>query len=286
MGNKRYYWLKLKEDFFEEDAISWLEEQPNGKEYSLFYLKLCLKSLKTNGTLIRTVGNMLVPYDAKKLAEITKTDFDTALVAMELLKKIGLIEILDGGEIYLTHLHEMVGSETNKAVSMRKMRARKALEEGEGNNVTPMLPECSESVPLDIDKDKELEKEQDIEQETEEEKKKNADARESISTTDLDSEFENLWKLYPRKEGKSNAQRDYIKARKDKKNPVTMEMVEDGIRRYLAYIKANGVEKRFVKQGSTWFHQKCWEDEYLTEGSGRNGTATDDCATPRFGNYV
>ena len=42
MSDKKYYWLKLKEDFFEEDTISWIEEQQNGKDYSLFYLKLCL----------------------------------------------------------------------------------------------------------------------------------------------------------------------------------------------------------------------------------------------------
>ena len=64
--SKKYYWLKLKEDFFEQDAIDWLEEQEKGKEYCLFYLKLCLKSLRTNGILIRTVGQLLVPYDAKK----------------------------------------------------------------------------------------------------------------------------------------------------------------------------------------------------------------------------
>ena len=84
---KKYYWLKLKEDFFDDDAISWLEEQPKGKEYALFYLKLCLKSLKTDGILIRTVGTMLVPYDMKKLSEITKTEFDTVVVAMELMEK-------------------------------------------------------------------------------------------------------------------------------------------------------------------------------------------------------
>ncbi len=112
---KKYYWLKLKEDFFEDDSIGWLEEQPKGKEYALFYLKLCLKSLKTDGILIRTVGTMLVPYDMKKLSEVTKTDFDTVVVAMELLKNIGLVEIFENGEIFLPGLQQMVGSETQWA---------------------------------------------------------------------------------------------------------------------------------------------------------------------------
>lgn len=128
----------MKEDFFDDDAMEWLEEQPKGKEYALFYLKLCLKSLKTNGLLIRTVGTLLVPYDTKKLAEITKTDFDTVLVAMELLKNIGLVEILEGGEICIPRMEEMIGSETDKASLMRRIREQK--KRLEGNNVTGKLP--------------------------------------------------------------------------------------------------------------------------------------------------
>lgn len=144
---KRYYWIKLKEDFFDDDAINWLEEQPKGKAYALFYLKLCLKSIKTNGILIRTVGTMLVPYDMKKLSEITKTDFDTVVVAMELLKTIGLVEILENGEIFLPRLPEMVGSETDKAVLMRiKREQEKIASNAKGNNVTSVLPDCYSSM--------------------------------------------------------------------------------------------------------------------------------------------
>lgn len=154
-NNKRFYWLKLKENFFEEDTISWLEEQENGKEYCLFYLKLCLKSLKTDGILIRNVGELLVPYDIKKLAEMTHTDIDTARVSMEIFEKIGLIQILENGEIYLTQLENMVGSETTKAETMRRLRSQKKIE---GNIVTKMLPR--ERVR---ERDKEIEKDIEIE---------------------------------------------------------------------------------------------------------------------------
>ena len=99
--NKKYYWLKLKEDFFDDDTISWIEEQENGREYCLFYLKLCLKSLKTNGILVRNVGQMLIPYDAKKLGEITNTPADTVMVAMKVFENVGLVQILENGEIYM-----------------------------------------------------------------------------------------------------------------------------------------------------------------------------------------
>ena len=165
MATKKYYWLKLKEDFFEEDAISWIEEQEKGKEYCLFYLKLCLKSLKTNGLLIRNVGSMLVPYDAKTLAKITNTDIDTVRVAMDIFTKIGLVQRLENGELFISQLQNMVGSETSKAQLMRNKRARdKKLIEG-GNNVTTLLPgsysnkeNCYTDIEKDIEKDIDIHK--------------------------------------------------------------------------------------------------------------------------------
>lgn len=150
----KFYWLQLKEDFFEDDAIQWLEEQqPKGKEYALFYLKLCLKSLKSNGVLIRNVGNILVPYDNKKLAELTKTDFDTVVIAMELLKTIGLIQILENGEIYIQQLEELIGSKSIGAFKKQQQRM--------------MGGQMSAKCPPKIEIEKEIEKEIKIEKETE-----------------------------------------------------------------------------------------------------------------------
>ncbi len=126
-GNKRYYWLKLKEDFFEDDTIEWLEEQENGERYVLFYLKLCLKSLKEDGCLIRYVGETLIPYDVKALAKLTNTDQDTVAVALKTFTDIGLIELKDSGEIYMKQIDEMIGSETDVAKRVRKHRARQNL---------------------------------------------------------------------------------------------------------------------------------------------------------------
>lgn len=155
---KRYYWLKLKEDFFEEDTIEWLEEQPNGKEYCLLYLKLCLKSLKTDGLLVRNVGNMMIPYDPESLAKFTNSSADTVKVAMDLFNKIGLIQITEGGEIYLSQLDEMVGSETEAAKQKRIQRSR-------GGQCPPDVLTLSGNSRLE----KELEKEKEIELEKEQE---------------------------------------------------------------------------------------------------------------------
>ena len=119
----KFYWLQLKEDFFENDAIEWLEEQkPNGRDYAYFYLKLCLKSLKSNGVLIRKVGNVLIPYDNRKLAELTRMDFDTVTVAMELLQNIGLVTIFESGEIYINQLDNLIGSQSKGAFKKQQQR--------------------------------------------------------------------------------------------------------------------------------------------------------------------
>lgn len=158
---RRFYWLQLKEDFFEDDAISWLEEQPNGKEYSLFYLKLCLKSLKTSGIMIRRVGEMLVPYDYKKLAEITHTCPDTVLVALQLLTKIGLVKVLENGELYLSQIANLIGSQSVGAFKKQQQRQR---QQAIQTTPPPALPEITtdgqgaDNCPpkIEIDKDKEI----------------------------------------------------------------------------------------------------------------------------------
>lgn len=125
MANKRYYWLKLKENFFDDETIRYIEEQDNGIQYSNFYLKLCLKSLRNEGTLIRTVGETLIPYDFKSLSVLTGVDVETIKESMDIFQRIGIVKILESGEIYIPQIEEMVGSETDKAKIMRDTRANK-----------------------------------------------------------------------------------------------------------------------------------------------------------------
>ena len=202
---KRYYWLKLKEDFFDEDAMSWLEEQPNGKEYCLFYLKLCLKSLKCNGTLIRQVGNMMVPYNLEKLSEITRTNKDTVIIALHLLEQIGLVSELENGVFYMNQLENMVGSESKWAQKKRMQR--------KGDNV----PKLSQKCPTEYrERDKEIEyrdKEIDKEIELDTEIKKK-----TKKPTAFDGYTENGLL--------SDAIKDFISMRKQIKAPMTDRAVK------------------------------------------------------------
>ena len=163
MSNKRYYWLKLNDNFFEDDTIVWLEEQENGKDYVIFYLKLLLKSLKEEGTLVRYVGERLMPYDTNSLAKLTNTPIDTVRVAMQLFIEFGLVKQMDAGELYLTQIDEMIGTETDSARRVRKHRAI-----NNANKEIKML-QCNDDVTksnieIDIELEKELEKDNNVEQ--------------------------------------------------------------------------------------------------------------------------
>lgn len=146
--NKRFYWLKLKEDFFDDDTIRYIEEQENGIKYSNFYLKLCLKSLRTNGRLIRLVGEILIPYDAKSLSALTNVDVDTVRCAMALFEKIGCVKIMDSGELFISQIAELVGSETDKARLMRAKRARDKV-----TMLPDSYPEKEKEKDIDSDQD-------------------------------------------------------------------------------------------------------------------------------------
>lgn len=163
--NKRYYWLKLPENFFDavdDETISYIEEMEGGQAYVLFYLKLLCKALRTDGVLIRYIGTNCIPYDDTSLARLTNTPVDTVHCAVKVLMEVGLLRRMDSGELFLTQMKEFAGSETDKAIAMRKSRAKARLE-GVGNNVTQALPNRYPDVTQSKRKSKEI----DIEKERE-----------------------------------------------------------------------------------------------------------------------
>lgn len=195
MSNKRYYWLKLKEDFFEDETIEFIESQKNGVKYVNFYLKLLLKSLKNEGYLIRYIGEKLIPYDLEALSRLTNCDFDTVRSAMDLFTEIGIVKKMESGEIYLTQINEMIGSETKKAESMRRLRAKRRkndqINEG-GNNVTCELPEVTKPLlkrytEKEIELDKELDKrDKNLDKENKNTKNKSEDENnESVAVSEV-----------------------------------------------------------------------------------------------------
>jgi predicted phage replisome organizer len=152
---KRYYWLKLKEDFFGDKPIKKLRKIAGGDTYTIIYLKLMLLSLKENGRLFyEGVEDSFYEELALEINE----EADNVRFTLLYLQKTGLLEEISDKESFLTRIPECVGSETEKAELMRKKRARekaKALENG--NNVTNALPPVTKCyTDIDIEKDKEI----------------------------------------------------------------------------------------------------------------------------------
>jgi hypothetical protein len=144
MDNKKYYWLKLKKDFYADDgAVDFLLSQPNGAEYVVLYQMLCLRTINTGGALGRQIGEVFVAWDVNKIVRDTKYfSFDTVAVAMELYKQLGLIYEQSDGVLRIAGLSEMVGAESGTPAALRQKayRERKKAEalenKGENTGVT------------------------------------------------------------------------------------------------------------------------------------------------------
>ena len=88
----------------------------------------------------------------------------------------------------------------------------------------------------------------------------NTDINADVNSNNIyTSEFEKLWSLYPRKQGKEKAKASFVKARQ---KGVSYEEIEQGLLNYVDYIKYNKVKAEYIKHGSTWFNQCCWGDTY------------------------
>lgn len=122
MADNKYYWLKLKRDFFKRHDIQIIEDiQPNGKEYVLFYLKLMVESIDHEGELR---FSDTIPYNASMLATITRTNPDIVRSALKVLAEFGMIDVLDDQTIYMTAVENLIGSAANNDHAKRQQRYR------------------------------------------------------------------------------------------------------------------------------------------------------------------
>lgn len=119
--NKKYYYLKLKEDFFDSEDIKILESMENGYLYSNILLKLYLKALKNEGKLI---FKDFIPYDIKMLATITGHNKDIVEKAIKVFQGMQLIEILDNGTIFMLDMQKMIGTISSEGLRKQEYRDR------------------------------------------------------------------------------------------------------------------------------------------------------------------
>ncbi len=117
--NRKYYYLKLKDNYFDSDSIILLESIQDGILYSYILLKLYLKSLKNEGKLQL---DEYIPYNAEMIATITRQQVGTIERALEMYQKLGIVELLPDGVYYMSNIELLIGQSSTEGE--RKKRAR------------------------------------------------------------------------------------------------------------------------------------------------------------------
>lgn len=155
--NKKYYYLRLKDNFFDSDELKILESMKDGYLYSNILLKLYLRSLKNDGKL---VVNERIPYSADMLASVTGHQVGTIKQALSVFKDLGLIDVLDNGAIYMLDIQNFIGKGSSEADRKREYRQR--IETDRTNVQTNLRQISDKSTPekeIELEKDIEIEKE-------------------------------------------------------------------------------------------------------------------------------
>ena len=151
--NKKYYYLKLKENFFDSDEMVLLESMPDGYLYSNILLKMYLKSLKFNGNLM-VMGR--IPYSPQMLATVLRHPVGVVEKALDIFKDLELISVLDSGAIYMRDIQNFVGKSSTDGD--RKREQRKALKSVDDTNVRTNV---RQTTTRDRDRDRDITRDRD-----------------------------------------------------------------------------------------------------------------------------
>lgn len=271
---KKFYWFKLKDDFFRQLHVKKLRKIAGGDTYTIIYLKMLLLSMNSEG---------IISYDCDKdkvienLALDIDEDEDNVRVTVNFLLANNILEE-NNDNLFLPEVPVSVGSETNYAEKMRRLRNTKG-----GNNVTPVLPQCYPNVtpmlpfcyPSVTQKGEQCyrEKEIDIDKDIDnnistknggcvcdsKQSKTIAKAENKASKEEqlsLQADFDFFWTIYPRHVSKKESLKAYIKARKK----VSADVILEALREVKAKVWINR-ELQHVPHASTWLNQERWNDE-------------------------
>ena len=199
MAEKKFYWLKLKRDFFKRHDIQIIEAMPNGKDYILFYLKLLCESVDHEGNLRFSEQ---IPYNEQMLSTITNTNVDIVRSAIKIFSQLDMMDVMDDGTYYMHEVRKMIGCETEWAKKKREYREKK-----KGQIEDNVLPLSDKSKSIEIEKEKEIDIEKELETEIESEK------RDRIDYQQIADMYNETCVSFPRLTTLSDARKKAIKAR-------------------------------------------------------------------------
>lgn len=161
--NKKYYYMRLKENFFDSDEMIILENMDNrdGIIYSNILLKLYLRSLKYEG---RLMFNDRIPFNPQMLSTIVRHPVGVVEKALKAFVDLGLVEVMDNGAIYMLDIQNFIGKTSTEADRQREYQARIAKEKKVVRNLTGNIGENFEKTTpeLEIEIETELKKESEV----------------------------------------------------------------------------------------------------------------------------
>lgn len=247
--NKKYYYLKLKDNFYNSDEIKILEAMPNGYEYSSFYLKLCLMSLKEDG---RLVFKGRIPYNPEMLATITGHNVDVIKVALDTFVGMEMISILDTGAMFVNDIQALIGRGSSEAERKKLYRNRISKESLLGQTSGHRPPEIEIEIELE-NRDKTISSEP-------EGSDKEADKK-------LEEEFERFWNLYQKKDNRKGCWSKWQKLKTADKDKIFETLP--------AYVNATP-DPKYRKNPATYLNQEAWNNEIIpAEGAHKGDRFTD-----------
>ncbi|MCI8363798.1 MAG: hypothetical protein HFG34_02455 [Eubacterium sp.] len=227
---KKYYWLKLGDDFFKSKEIKKLRKVAGGDSYTVVYLKMLLLAIRQNNRLyFEGIEDTFVKELALELDETV----ENVEVTVSFLQRTGLLVVTDESqyEYMLTQCDEMVGSETDAARRKRRSRQKKMLEDmqktlpdGKGSEGQLLLAEEKKAVPYTKD-------------------------------------FEEFWKVYPRKKEKGSAYKKYMARLNDGYHS---EELMKAATAYADEVIKRHTEEKFIKHPKTFLSDALPFLDYLT----------------------
>ena len=151
--NKKYYYLKLKENFYDTEEMILLQNMRDGYMYSDILMKLYLRSLKSEGKLM---FKDVIPYTPTILAQVVRHQVGTVEKALDIFQKFGLVEILDDGAIYMSDIQNFIGESSTEADRIRAYRTKIKTEELKCTNVQLLNDKSTPEIEKEIELKKEL----------------------------------------------------------------------------------------------------------------------------------
>ena len=243
MAEKRYYWLKFRDDFFDSKRIKKLRKMAGGDTYTIIYLKMQLKALKSDGILEFT--GVEDDFASELALDLDEPVEDVKMTLMFLLQ-YGMCECSDNTHYFLPYVIENTGSETAATQRWRDWKKRQNEAKALESNTVPTLPQRTANAEKEIeirDRDKS--------------KSKNTIAHPEVSGVVIEEPFDTFWREYPRKTGKGDARKKFAKAL----TKTSFQNIMDALARVKETDQWRKDGGAFIPYPATWLNQERWDDE-------------------------